>query len=251
MPRVTMIDWTGAGHPDPWYAARKLIIAKNTRLSRGANFAEQVMMWNEGEMLAELASIANTIRSSWEFISYTFKIEEITRATCDQITRSRVGVSFAVMTQRSVDQSNFEYTIPEAVKARGLSKQFENHMDEINTFYRLMINAGVPTQDARAIMPMAAHSPLIAEYNLRSISELVGKRDNLRAQGEYRDVAAEMKRLILERHSWTRMFLAPMRTFTPCLEAILKETLGDSVPSDKPDVARALKELDLLKATWD
>jgi flavin-dependent thymidylate synthase len=249
--KISLLDYTGAGHPDKWYAARKLIIAKNTRLSRAKDYASEVLGMQEDQLMAELASIANTIRSSWEFVTYCFRVEGISRATCDQMTRSRVGVSFAVMTQRSVDQSGFSYVVPETVKGFGMLGEYMRHMEATDNLYRAMIARGVPAQDARSVLPMAALSPLVAEYNLRALAGIAAKRGSLRAQGEYREVVEEMKQLVIEQMPWTRLFIQPSRTTTPHLEAILKKELGHSTPSDKPAVANALKELDNLKATWD
>ena len=103
--KVTLVDYTGAESNDPWYAARKLIRVKNTRMP--TSFVERVSEMTEDEMMTELSAIAMTIRSSWEYVTYCFRIEDISRATCDQMTRTRVGVAFAVMTQRVTDLANF------------------------------------------------------------------------------------------------------------------------------------------------
>lgn len=251
MMKVTLTDYNGIGHPDQWFAARKLIRAKSTRLKRGEDIAVKIAAMDEQTMRAELHYIANTIRSSWEFIKYTFKIEGISRACCDQIVRSRVGVSFAVMAMRVVDQSDFKYVVPETIKkVPHLAERFRMLMERTMADYANFTAEGIPAQDARAIIPMAAESPLTAEYNLRALADIIGKRENLRAQGEYADVAREMARLVVEVHPWTTTFLYPERLQTPRLDAILKEALGDSGPLDKPHLNEALKELDKLKATW-
>jgi len=249
--KVTLIDYTGAGHPDPWYAARKLIVAKNTRLAKDRDFSAEVQEMDADRLTTELSAVANTIRSSWEFVSYTFKVEAISRATCDQMTRSRVGVAFAVMAQRVVDHGHFDYVIPDTVLEAGLREAFEQQMGALADFYQYLTRKGIPAQDARAVLPMATYSPLTAEYNLRSLAGIVAKRENLRAQGEYAAVAAEMKRLVLAQHPWTRAFLMPEHTQTPALDGLLKGMLGTGSPVDNPQLNNALKELDGLKGTWE
>jgi len=98
---------------------------------------------------------------------------------------------------------------------------------------------------------MATYSPITAEYNLRSLAGIVAKRENLRAQGEYASVAAEMKRQVETMWPWSRMFLSPDKNKTPNLEAILRRIMGDGSPVANPELNDALKELDALKGTWD
>lgn len=248
MLKVILTDYTGAGSPDPWYAARKLIVAKNTRLAKGVDIFAKVRDMSNGEMLDELFYISNTIRSSWEFVDYTFKVEGISRATCDQMTRTRVGASFAVMTQRTVDQSDFPYIIPKTVVDKGLVPAFEAHMKEVAGFYQMMIQAGIPTQDARSVLPMATESPVTVQYNLRTLADLAGKRENLRAQGEYADVVRAMVEEIAKVHPWTTSFFYPDRKKTPALDKMLKAIVGDRTPTG--EIADALKELDKVKAIW-
>lgn len=250
--KVTLLDYTGKDSGDALYAVKKLIRAKSTRLGKGVDIDAKIAAMTPDDLRTELEYIANTIRSSWEFIGYTFKIEGVSRACCDQIVRTRVGVSFAVMAMRVVDQSDFSYVVPETIAADpGLRAVFEGHMKVVAATYEMMTKVGgIPAQDARAIIPMAAESPLTAQYNLRSLVDVVGKRENLRAQGEYQNVAREMKRLVLEVHPWALPFLEPDRTATPRLDQLLREQLGNAGPLDKPHLNEALKELDKLKGVW-
>lgn len=251
--KVTLIDYTGAGTDDPtWYAAKKLILAKNTRVSGKRDLKAEIEFWPEAALMAELEGVALSIRSSWEFVNYTFKVEEISRACSDQIVRSRVGASFAVMAQRVVDNSQFEYVVPETIMAAGpaMVEAFHSHMRSVQAFYQDMITADIPAQDARSVLPMATYSPLTAEYNLSSLAGIVEKRENLRAQGEYAAVAREMKRIVLEVHPWTRPFLEPARKATPNIDAILRGILGNRSPVENEQLNNALKELDRLKGTW-
>jgi thymidylate synthase (FAD) len=252
--KVTLIDYTGNGTTDPmWYAAKKLLLAKNTRLSKEgrAEYIRKLDSLGGQELIKELEAIVLSIRSSWEFVSYTFLVDDISRATCDQMTRSRVGVAFAVQTQRMINHSQFEYAIPESVKRNGFEEAFIRHMEVVSSFYETMTQRGVPPQDARSVLPMATYSPVMAEYNLRSLSGLIGKRTSLRTQGEYIEVAKEMKRLAIGVHPWAEMFLSPERTRTPDLDAVMRSLVGVTAPAADPQLTNALKQIDQLKAVWD
>lgn len=248
---VTLIDYTGFGHPDPLFAARKLAYLKNTRLEMSpAGWARYAAM-PEDELMGEVEYVANTIRSSWEFIKYTFQITGVTRAFTHQFVRTRVGVSFAQQAQRVVNMGDFEALMPETVAAVPGGKEIWNQvMHSIGGGYKTLSAMGVPNQDCRGLLPTNVLTNIAAEFNLRSMADLVGKRQNARAQGEYADVAAQMADRIVEVHPWTQKFLYPERTATPKLDKLLRDALGDRAPIDAPEVNSALKELDTLKGTW-
>lgn len=248
--KVTLIDYTGAGHPDPWYAAMLLIYTKNTRLEQGEETWARISAMAEPEMLKELDYISKTIRSSWEFVDYTFQINGVTRAFTHQLVRTRTA-SYAQQAQRVADMSSFDVEEPVTVSQSPLAQeQFGICMAVIRQTYQYLKGLGIPAQDCRSVLPTNVHTNIIMKVNLRTLADLLAKRKNLRAQGEYADVAREWERLVLEVHPWTKPFLDPERTRTPALDALLKKELGDAGPLDKPELNAALKELDMLKEVW-
>src|SRR5690606_21060936 len=114
MPKVTLISYTGHGHPDPLYAARLLAYAKNTRLEQGEETRAKIEAMSEEELSKELEYIAGTIRSSWEFVDYTFEIKDVTRAFTHQLVRTRTA-SYAQQAQRVVDMGHFSAMKPETI----------------------------------------------------------------------------------------------------------------------------------------
>lgn len=247
--QVDLIDFTGAGNPDPWYAARKLVYAKSTRLEQGAETRAKVAAMAEEELLKELNYIAGTIRSSWEFVEYTFEIKGVTRAFTHQLVRTRHG-TYAQQAQRVVDMGHFEALMPDTVIEADDGEAWESLMSHIAHVYQHYAKMGVPNQDCRGVVPTNVKTNIIAQFNLRTLADLVGKRENLRTQGEYADVVRQMKALALEVTPWVVPFLNPERNQTPALDALLKAALGDKSPIDAPEVNQALKELDTLKAVW-
>jgi len=247
--KVRLIDYTGKGQAHD-YAARLLIFIKNTRLSQSEEELDRVMNQLSGaEMAQQLPEIAMTIRSSWEFINYTWMITGVTRAMTHQFVRSR-HASFAQQAQRVADMSDFEALMPETVSNNGEAELWNSMMDRIRGAYQKFRNVGIPAQDARGILPTNVLTNIIAQFNLRAFAELVGKRENIRAQGEYAEVVRLMKEEVLNVHDWALPFLEPERTKTPALDKLLKEALGNRSPVDAPEINAALKELDLVKGTW-
>ena len=247
---VKLIDYTGAGSPDPAnYAARLLIYTKNTRLTQGDETLKRIYEMPDDAAASELDYIAKTIRSSWEFISYTFQVTGVTRAYTHQQVRTR-HASYAQQAQRVVDMSNFETLMPETIKTAGLEGLWNNCMMTIAATYRELHNAGVPAQDCRGVLPTNVLTNIIVKIDLRAFADLVGKRENLRAQDEYARVVAAMKAEVLRVHPWTGPYIDPERRHTPAIDAIMRNALNGSAPTDKPEINNALKELDALKAIW-
>jgi flavin-dependent thymidylate synthase len=247
--KVLLIDYTGNGNPDPDYAAKLLIYTKSTRLEQGEATRAKVAAMTDEELEAELDYVSKTIRSSWEFITYTFEISGVTRAFTHQLVRTRTG-SYAQQAQRVVDMSEFDALLPSSVIVAGGRPEWNGLMDHIRSTYATLRDAGVPAQDARGVLPTNVFTNIIAKFDLRALVDLIGKRENLRAQGEYADVAQKMAWQVMAVHPWTRPFLYPQRTRTPALDELMREALGAASPVDIPRVNAALKEIDALKGTW-
>jgi flavin-dependent thymidylate synthase len=249
---VELIDYTGCGHADPAdYAAKLLIYTKNTRLEQSGMTRLAINGWPPERIADELEYISKTIRSSWEFVDYTFQITGVSRAFTHQFVRTRTG-SYAQQSQRSVDLSaGFDVLTPESVTGEPNRKRvWELAMQHVWSAYADLRKMGVPTEDARGVIPTNVSTNIIAKFNLRTMADLAGKRDNPRAQGEYARVFQWMAKAVLEVHPWSEDFLYPERSRTPALDKLLAAALGGATPASKPEINDALKELDSLKAVW-
>lgn len=248
---VRLIDYTGIHASDPAdYAARLLIYAKNTRLTQGEETRQRVAGMSTEERNTELDAISKTIRSSWEFIGYTFEIIGVTRAFTHQFVRTRTA-SYAQQAQRVVNMTDFATRKPKTVENDPLaSRLWDDLMTHISTAYGTMRELNVPAQDCRGVLPTNVLTNIISHMNLRTLADLVGKRDNLRAQDEYHEVIVLMRECVERVHPWVHCFLYPERTQTPNVDAILSELLGTASPVDTPRLNAALKELDALKGIW-
>lgn len=248
--QVHLIDYTGAGHADPLYAAKLLAYTKNTRLEQGSEGLAKFMEMGEESLKEELDYISKTLRSSWEFIDFTFQINGVTRAFTHQLVRTRTA-SYAQQAQRVVNMGDFGNLKPETVSSiPEASEAWDGLMSDISATYQKMQSLGVPNQDCRGVLPTNVLTNIIVKMNLRTLADLLGKRKNLRAQGEYADVARLMEWQVTKVMPWTVPFLDPDRLRTPQLDKMLADALGDGSPVDRPLVNAALKELDMLKGTW-
>jgi flavin-dependent thymidylate synthase len=248
--KVSLISYTGFGHPNPMFAAALLAYTKNTRLEQGEEGFARFLAMSAEELKPELEYIAGTLRSSWEFVDFQFQITGVTRAFTHQFVRTRTA-SYAQQAQRVVNLSDVGVLTPDTVTANPEAKEaWDFAVGSIMMAYKDLQALGIPNQDCRGIVPTNILTNITAKLNLRTLADLVGKRQNLRAQGEYASVAKEMAARALEVMPWVEPFLYPARTATPALDKLLRDALGDRSPIDAPEINAALKELDTVKGTW-
>ena len=106
--------------------------------------------------------------STIEHIQLSFAINNISRAATHQLVRHR-HMSFSQKSQRYVrEKGEFDYIVPPAIEAnKELYAKFEQHMIETATLYQELIQSGIKGEDARAILPNATTSSMLASLNLR------------------------------------------------------------------------------------
>lgn len=207
MAKVTLVDFTGKGRADEaWHAADMLIYTKSTRLNMTASLLEGIKAMTPEKKVSELEYMAGTIPSSWEFVDVTFLIEGVSRATAQQITRTRTA-SYAMQSQRVTDASEFAAVNPHP-QGTLLQSMFEEAVTQSMRNYTVMVENGAALQDARGLLPMNVVCNLVAKYNLRSFVDLLKARSSLRVQGEYVDIADQMRKEVLAAWPWVAPFFA-------------------------------------------
>ena len=179
-------------------------------------------------LIRQIVSSKHT--STLEGISFTFAIEGVSRALLAQLTRHRVGFSFSVQSQRYVrmgsdDRSGgFDYVIPEKVTSdktadmydfvygvplsdRPATEIFAEAMEIAQQAYDKLREAGVPAEDARAVLPNAAATNLVMTANLTALLSFYSKRRSGKgAQKEISDLAEMLRREVESVEPWTSQF---------------------------------------------
>lgn len=248
--KIELIDYTGKCSSDDLYAAKLLIFVKNTRLEQNSASFKELDKLLPSEIYKQTKENSDTIRSSWEFVDFTFSIQDVTRAATHQLVRTRTA-SYAQQSHRAVDMTKFKALKPESVKEnKNASFDWDNCIDEIETAYSQMKHEGIPSEDCRGLLPTNVLTNIIMKLNLRTLADLVPKRNSLRVQGEQTAIVNGMAKVVSEVMPWTYLFLYPDRNRTPELDAILKEALGGRPHTENPKVSAALKELEKLKGVW-
>lgn len=180
-----------------------LLHTKNTRLRND----EDVASWSPEKKQEHLDYMLDTIKSSWEFVDYTFEITGVSRAFTHQLVRTRSG-SYAQQSQRTVNVADMPVVEPEGFGGNWHNVVlWEGAVHVAKERYSKMIEGGMPIQDARGILPTNIATDIIAKFNLRTLSEMAKVRLCTRTQGEYQDVFRGMRECVLHVHPWADDFI--------------------------------------------
>jgi thymidylate synthase (FAD) len=138
-------------------------------------------------LIAQVAKLGHL--STLEHVSFTFAIEGISRALLAQLTRHRIGFSYSVQSQRYVDfkseskSGGMESIEPHSISMNPSAHQlFTQTMRELQHTYDVLRGLGIPSEDARYILPNAATTNVTLTCNLRSFIDFYSKRSSTHAQ---------------------------------------------------------------------
>ncbi len=154
-----------------------------------------------------------------EFVDYTFAIDGISRACSHQLVRHRMA-SYEQTSQRHVNMDGFQYIMPISIQNDAESEnEYKQLMNCIASFYKDMVNAGIPEEDARYILPNACATNLIMKINARSLKNFLSLRMCNQAQWEIRELADEMYKLVCEYTPQVAKYMGPPCWFDGCKES--------------------------------
>jgi thymidylate synthase (FAD) len=149
--------------------------------------------------------------STIEHIVFTFAISGVTRTLSHQLVRHRAGVAFDQQSQRYLNYKRPSYMVPGSLTDAPpeLRDRFVEEMDESLAFYGEMLEAGIPGEDARFVMPNATRTNLIMTTNLRALIHMSGLRLCTMAQWEIRRLFQLIRHEIFAVSPFMGSFLAP------------------------------------------
>ena len=223
-------------------AKEVLILAKQTRRLKEPKAWDEILSMSPEELDAELEYVFHTIRSSWEFVDFTFLITGVTRAFTHQLVRHRTGVSFAQQAQRIVTMEDFEYL---ATGKMDDEPEYHDVMKAIQKGYYRLISVGHNPQDVRGILPTNILTAILFKVNLRELDTIMNTRLCFRAQGEFQNVALALRREAILAHPFLDRILLPF-----CLEfGACKFPKFDECPLKKQVMSQQQFALDALDKT--
>lgn len=131
-----------------------------------------------------------------EHSDITFKVT-CSRACSHQLVRHRTG-KFTQKSQRYVKEDNFGYYTPDSIVSNECKHIYIEAMKKIQEYYNILVENGVPQEDARYVLPNACETTIIITMDFRNFFHFLNERLCTRAQKEIRDIAKEMARLAVE-----------------------------------------------------
>ena len=179
--------------PDPERA-----IATAARLCYAPVGAAELMeTMPEERMRSVLATIMESGHfSTLEHASYTFAIDGVSRALTHQLVRHRIA-SFNQQSQRYVKfKDGVDVVTPDTIASDPEKKAiFDEAIAACVGAYEKLLDAGVPAEDARYLLPNAAESKIVVTMNIRELLHFFSLRCCNRAQWEIREMACRMLEL--------------------------------------------------------
>ena len=128
-----------------------------------------------------------------EHASFTFSLEDVSRAMTHQLVRHRIA-SYTQQSQRYVTYDTLEkYVTPPSITDNDEAKKtFDDTLEKISETYQKLLKIGIPKEDARFILPNAAKTNIIVTMNARELRHFFNLRCCARAQWEIIEIAVEM-----------------------------------------------------------
>lgn len=147
-------------------------------------------------------SVLSTIMKSGHFstlehVSYTFAVDGVSRALTHQLVRHRLA-SFNQQSQRYVKFTEGVETVkPDTVSRDGEANRiFDEAINAVLEGYQKLLDAGIPAEDARYLLPNAAETKIVITMNIRELLHFFSLRCCNRAQWEIREMAHRMLALV-------------------------------------------------------
>ena len=133
--------------------------------------------------------------SPLEQVWFEFGISGVSRAFSHQFVRHRIGISFEQQSQRYVVYKGgaFPHTMPDTIGRAGMASRVEELFRRVSELYEALVQAGVPAEDARFILPNATQTNFKVTVNFAELLHICDLRLCTRAQWEFRKVAALMR----------------------------------------------------------
>lgn len=128
-----------------------------------------------------------------EHCSFTFSVSGVSRALTHELVRHRLA-SYTQQSQRYVKVVGEDsFVIPPTVKEKeDAFKLFKYALSEIQKSYEALIASGIPTEDARYLLPNATKTTITITMNGRELLHFFSLRCCERAQWEIRELAERM-----------------------------------------------------------
>jgi len=186
--RVTLVSWSSPRSGDP----RRIVVlaAKTSQGKLSLETLQHYLSDYPEEDVRGWILESTSFPSVLEHLSFTFLIEGISRVTSHQLVRHRLA-SYTQESQRYA-KAEGDYIVPESVRLRNFEEEFKNVVEEALRLYKEMVEAGIPYEDARYVLPQAVTTKVLMTVNLRELLYIACLRLSDKAQWEIRELVKQM-----------------------------------------------------------
>jgi len=142
--------------------------------------------------------------SPLEQVVFWFGISGVSRSLSHQFVRHRIGISFEQQSQRYVKfkENQLAFVLPQSWERAKLDDDFRALLARTSELYEKALQAGIPAEDARFVLPNAAPTNFHVMVNFAEMLHICDLRLCVRAQWEIRwmvsKMRAEIKRVLPE-----------------------------------------------------
>jgi len=159
--------------------------------------AEKISREKIREFIAERLKTGHG--SPLEQIVFWFAIAGVSRSLSHQFVRHRIGISFEQQSQRYVKfkQERIAFVMPDSWERAGLGADYEALLAKTSELYARALQAGIPAEDARFVLPNAAPTNFHVMVNFAEMLHICDLRLCVRAQWEIRRMVALMRAEIM------------------------------------------------------
>ena len=180
------------GTPDPLGA-----VAAVGRMFKGIPTYDLADITDEERRLYWEETFKSHLRAPHEFIQLHFFVEGVTRSHTHQMVRQRTA-TFAQESLRFAVKDNLaeEVALPPSIVTEDALKVWSDTVAEISAAYNRLVDAGIPAEDARGLLPHATTTRLHWRTNLNDLLHHAGNRLCTQAQFEWRYMMIEVIKAI-------------------------------------------------------
>jgi flavin-dependent thymidylate synthase len=202
------------------------LLAIDMRMYRGDPVYHKDDITDEEKTWAWEELSKTALNTPFEGVQLKFMIEGVTRAFTHQMVRQRVGAYYVQESLRFAVKRGLaqEVAMPPSIAndTDAIQKIWTSMVEEIDKTYNMLVDAGVPAEDARGLLPHATTTRIIYNTNLRALFEHAGNRLCTQAQFEWRSVFMGIMKAIRDWgkggiYNWQWRLIAQPKayTFTP------------------------------------
>ncbi|MBI2266876.1 MAG: FAD-dependent thymidylate synthase [Armatimonadetes bacterium] len=144
-------------------------------------------------------------------IWFTFAVSGIDRSCSHQLVRHHVGITFDQQSQRYVTYKDgaYPYIVPDTWRRAGLAEDLEQSFRDTGSLYNKAVEAGIPGEDARCVLPNATSTNLVFTVNFEEILHIADQRLCWRSQWQIRRFWAKVRGELMQRFPELAVLVQP------------------------------------------